>query len=498
MQLVEKVLPPSTRQLDVTAHGQGCAVLQLTRNYNVPVTSVASESHSSNAKLELDIYVRAKHHECTHYTDRQLIMCFKFTPGAKHRSKSNMLIVKLGMVTGYWPNPDSLRDSVEHGKVVGIKKYEIIDESIFFYVDGVGPEHICITLLLQPLTDVASAEPGLIHVYDYYEPRLSAQGFYSIKCRDETWPDIGAGDVHQHCVAWERGYCTKYCMDLLHNSRFTCTNSLIVHGTPRNFCDYYESFSTESDNMNANCANGYCVATSEYYRCVCDEGFIPDKYGMECVKEGAKSPAHKYDACKNEIPCQGAKCITLVGGVKSYWCECLRGYTRQSHKVCKDIDECFESAPCGELMCVNTVGSYLCICPTGYDKGYTEDEVLHCTDVDECELDACSLYHCENYSGGYSCECPPNSQWNHISNQCDIVTEDECNRQLSNPCGDMTGKCMPIGNTDYKCMCIDGYFGDKDCTHMCHKENICGSGSKAGICAEVPGGYECFCTGESE
>ena len=59
---------------------------------------------------------------------------------------------------------------------------------------------------------------------------------------------------------------------MLHNGKFTCKNSLVVHGTPRNFCEYYDSFSSESDNMNANCANGYCVSTSEYYRCVCNEG----------------------------------------------------------------------------------------------------------------------------------------------------------------------------------------------------------------------------------
>ena len=48
----------------------------------------------------------------------------------------------------------------------------------------------------------------------------------------------------------------------MQTDRSSCKNSLVVHGTPRNFCDYYESFSAESENMNANCANGYCIATS--------------------------------------------------------------------------------------------------------------------------------------------------------------------------------------------------------------------------------------------
>ena len=171
-------MPSNTRQIDISAHGRGCAVLQIKREFNVPLSSIGPTSLESDAKLDLEIHVRAKHLQCTEYTERHLIMCFKFTPGGRHRSKTNMLVVKLNMVTGYWPNPDSLQKTVDHGKIVGIKKYEIIDESVYFYIDGVGLENTCISLLLQPLTNVSDVEPGVIDVYDYYEPRLSARGVY--------------------------------------------------------------------------------------------------------------------------------------------------------------------------------------------------------------------------------------------------------------------------------------------------------------------------------
>ena len=47
-----------------------------------------------------------------------------------------MVIVKMEMVTGYWPNPDSLHESIENGKKIGIQKYEIENEKIWFYIDN--------------------------------------------------------------------------------------------------------------------------------------------------------------------------------------------------------------------------------------------------------------------------------------------------------------------------------------------------------------------------
>ena len=41
------------------------------------------------------------------------------------------------------------------------------------------------------------------------------------------------------------------------------------------------------------------------------------------------------------------------------------GYARKSHTVCEDIDECSTGNPCNSLLCVNTPGSYTCLCPAG-------------------------------------------------------------------------------------------------------------------------------------
>ncbi|XP_023559876.1 hemicentin-1 [Octodon degus] len=91
-----------------------------------------------------------------------------------------------------------------------------------------------------------------------------------------------------------------------------------------------------------------------------------------------------------------------------------------SHDTCVDIDECQIRDTC-QHECRNTIGSYQCICPPGYQlmlNGKT------CQDVDEC------LEHnvrcgpnrmCFNMRGSYQCidtPCPPNYQRDAVLGFC--------------------------------------------------------------------------------
>ncbi len=57
--------------------------------------------------------------------------------------------------------------------------------------------------------------------------------------------------------------------------------------------------------------------------------------------------------------------------------------------------------------CVNTVGSFECVCPIGYDG----DAGVECTDVNECSNGvgvACGVNaKCLNLPGSFKCICPP-------------------------------------------------------------------------------------------
>lgn len=73
--------------------------------------------------------------------------------------------------------------------------------------------------------------------------------------------------------------------------------------------------------------------------------------------------------------------------------------------VCPDENECQNSQICGGASCHNTLGSFRCLCPTGFAF---EQMIGGCQDVNECSSsqNPCT-YGCSNTDGGYVCGCPP-------------------------------------------------------------------------------------------
>ena len=63
-----------------------------------------------------------------------------------------------------------------------------------------------------------------------------------------------------------------------------------------------------------------------------------------------------------------------------------------------DIDECEDLQPCHQL-CLNTNGSYMCGCRSGYELTNSKD----CIDIDECQEARCS--RCSNWPGSFKCFC---------------------------------------------------------------------------------------------
>ncbi|KAG8437303.1 hypothetical protein GDO86_008128 [Hymenochirus boettgeri] len=95
-------------------------------------------------------------------------------------------------------------------------------------------------------------------------------------------------------------------------------------------------------------------------------------------------------------------------------CICDPGYQIQPGAICQDIDECslFQSREESKIClheCINTPGSYYCVCPQGY---VLDVSMNSCQDTDECNSEQASCLGgelCVNLHGGFICarpECP--------------------------------------------------------------------------------------------
>ncbi|XP_049270622.1 hemicentin-1 [Rhipicephalus sanguineus] len=98
---------------------------------------------------------------------------------------------------------------------------------------------------------------------------------------------------------------------------------------------------------------------------------------------------------------------------------CPEGYFTKDG-ACVDEDECRNDNQC-QHKCMNTPGSYQCMCPVGYKLG---DDGHTCHDVDECrelELDCGHDHACFNTRGAYECvhvPCPAGYERDALEISC--------------------------------------------------------------------------------
>ncbi len=117
--------------------------------------------------------------------------------------------------------------------------------------------------------------------------------------------------------------------------------------------------------------------------------------------------------------------------------------------IFQDVDECaIMPEACRNGRCVNTMGSYRCICNTGYKA----DTIgTNCVDIDECGLETrpCQ-YTCHNLPGSYKCSCIAGYVLNPDKRTCRDL--DEC-ATLRHNC---PHTCINTPGS-YKCTCPTGY-----------------------------------------
>uniref|UniRef100_A0A673ZXY5 Neural EGFL like 2 n=1 Tax=Salmo trutta TaxID=8032 RepID=A0A673ZXY5_SALTR len=186
-----------------------------------------------------------------------------------------------------------------------------------------------------------------------------------------------------------------------------------------------------------------------------------------------------HDFCAEGHSCvEHSDCINLEAGAR---CSCKDGFRplRDDNAYCEDIDECAEGKHyCREnTVCVNTPGSFMCIC----HRGYIRIDDYSCTEHDECVsgLHSCDQNAlCFNKVGGHSCSCKPGYTGN--GTVCKAMCDGLCQNG---------GTCISPNN----CICQQGFTGKRcetDINECKMGRNTCANDT---VCFNLEGGYDCRC-----
>ncbi|PWA16568.1 hypothetical protein CCH79_00004324 [Gambusia affinis] len=159
---------------------------------------------------------------------------------------------------------------------------------------------------------------------------------------------------------------------------------------------------------NGGCAQE-CRQDRGAVRCSCRDGWELEEDGFSCRMTDLCRP----DTCEHS-------CVMDEAGVS---CRCPSGFRlSENQRNCSDVDECLSQA-CDSGSCVNTPGSYSCVCGDGFHL--TDGE---CTRVKDCDGLVCE-HGCVNTGGSFSCFCQEGFRVSGDGLSC--VDVDEC---AGDPC----------------------------------------------------------------
>uniref|UniRef100_A0A3P9IX91 Latent-transforming growth factor beta-binding protein 1 n=1 Tax=Oryzias latipes TaxID=8090 RepID=A0A3P9IX91_ORYLA len=318
----------------------------------------------------------------------------------------------------------------------------------------------------------------------------------------------------------------------------------------------------ECNNDNV-CVRGQCINTYGSFLCLCEAGF---KFSVDTAD------CDDQDECKEfgSSVCGAWRCQNTIGSYScqsgileedwgdeincgehgfcentnsSFHCKCDKGYTNPAGDVTQYVNECeTSSALCGEALCENYDGSFLCICPNDNEEfdpitnrcrsmAMIDPEhvypVIPSTDErKECYYNLNDANYCNNVlsrnTTKQECCCTAGAGWgdNCEIHTCPLPGKDDYNQlcphgsgilplsdSLRQSHGDDANECEMFGSeickngqcsnifSTYTCFCRSGYYYDNirfECVDFdeCQFGNTCENGA----CVNTAGSFNCFCS----
>ncbi|XP_036337585.1 fibrillin-1-like [Rhagoletis pomonella] len=300
------------------------------------------------------------------------------------------------------------------------------------------------------------------------------------------------------CVGSEHG-CSHGCKNKLGDYECNCPDGYALAVDNRNCVEVTSVIDTRTNELDVDTAlidvclreNGGCshICNPET-GCSCPSGLELSVDGKTCadIDECGYNNGGCARICHNTVggfeclcsdaatPDNGHSCVTL----------CPPGFTvsSQDSAKCEDIDECATPGLC-QYSCVNTNGSYECVCPKGFALRNGRD----CEDINEClnENGGCVGSDCINHIGSYQCKCPTGQRLAVDRRTCERAPElrDQCAPFLAPANGDFhctkyRHKKKHFYNTRCKVWCKEGYRLEGPSQRFCNAsgewdnfENIC-------------------------
>uniref|UniRef100_A0A8P4KRQ9 Alpha-2-macroglobulin n=1 Tax=Dicentrarchus labrax TaxID=13489 RepID=A0A8P4KRQ9_DICLA len=163
----EEVLKDITGKYSLVVQGNACASVQISIHYNIPTPADVTT-------LNVEVKPEAN---CTGKSQRpKLTLKLKYTG---KESTTNMVILDIKMLSGFVPDPESLR----RVSALLVDRVEQKEDHVLVYIQELSKD-IPINHNLELIQElpVQNLKPAVVKIYDYYQPSDQAETEYIFPC----------------------------------------------------------------------------------------------------------------------------------------------------------------------------------------------------------------------------------------------------------------------------------------------------------------------------